>query len=276
LPEVSTLTNLHWVHSHHNAKPILLTNSTGAVVAYTGHAVLGFPGQFANAVGLAGAQYYYNRYRDYNDATGRYIQADPIGLAGDANPYAYAMGNTLRYSDPTGEFAFLIPIVAGAAIGAGTDLAFQAGMNALEGKPVFNLGCYDWGSVGMSAGLGAIGGGLGAWAGRAGKLREFSHSIGARYIRPLSLSGRNANKYYKPWLDNPMGRAIVNSPLNGNHVSPRMHALTDPFRHLKGMKKGNTLPHALRLPLRVPYWLSGSAIGAGVGVTNSAVNRPQP
>jgi RHS repeat-associated protein len=93
---------INWVHSHHNAKPILLTNSTGAVVAYGGHAVLGFPGQFANAVGLAGAQYYYNRYRDYNDATGRYIQADPIGLAGDPNPYAYAMGNTLSYMDPEG------------------------------------------------------------------------------------------------------------------------------------------------------------------------------
>jgi RHS repeat-associated protein len=97
-----TTGDINWVHSHHNAKPLVLTNSTGAVVAYSGHAVLGFPGQFANAVGLAGAQYYYNRYRDYNDATGRYIQADPIGLAGDANPYAYAMGNTLRYSDPEG------------------------------------------------------------------------------------------------------------------------------------------------------------------------------
>jgi RHS repeat-associated protein len=94
--------DINWVHSHHNAKPILLTNSTGAVVAYGGHAVLGFPGQFANAVGLAGAQYYYNRFRDYHDTTGRYIQADPIGLAGDANPYAYAIGNTLRYTDPDG------------------------------------------------------------------------------------------------------------------------------------------------------------------------------
>jgi RHS repeat-associated protein len=93
---------LNWVHSHHNAKPIMLTDSTGATVAYSGHAVLGFPGQFANAVGLAGAQYYYNYYRDYDDTTGRYIQADPIGLNGDPNPYAYAMGNGLRYSDPMG------------------------------------------------------------------------------------------------------------------------------------------------------------------------------
>jgi RHS repeat-associated protein len=87
---------INWVHSHHNGKPFLMTNASGATVAYSGHAVLGFPGQFANAVGLAGAQYYYNRYRDYNDTTGRYIQADPIGLSGDANPYAYAMGNALQ------------------------------------------------------------------------------------------------------------------------------------------------------------------------------------
>jgi RHS repeat-associated protein len=268
--------DINWVHAHHNAKPILLTNATGAVVPYQGIAVLGFPGQFANAVGLAGAQYYYNRYRDYNDATGRYIQADPIGLAGDDNPYAYAMGNPLRYTDPTGEIAWLIPMLAGAAIGAGTDLAFQAAMNAANGRQIFDAGCYDWRSVGISAGLGAFGGAIGAWAGRATPIREFSHWIPARYIRPLSLSGKNPNKYYKPWLDNPIGRAIVNSPLNGNNVSPRMHALTDPFRHLKGMTKGDTLPPALRHPLRVPYWLSGSAAGAGFGTARSASDRRSP
>jgi hypothetical protein len=57
--------DINWVHSHHNGKPLLITNVTGAIVPYSGHAVLGFPGQFANAVGLAGAQHYYNRYRDY-------------------------------------------------------------------------------------------------------------------------------------------------------------------------------------------------------------------
>jgi RHS repeat-associated protein len=104
-----TTGDISWVHSHHNAKPILLTNSTGATVAYSGHAVLGFPGQFANAVGLAGAQYYYNRYRDYNDATGRYIQADPIGLAGDANLPFCGIGSALfaPKRQPISIFGFL-------------------------------------------------------------------------------------------------------------------------------------------------------------------------
>jgi hypothetical protein len=37
---------INWVHSHHNGKPLLMTNATGAIVPYSGHAVLGFPGQF--------------------------------------------------------------------------------------------------------------------------------------------------------------------------------------------------------------------------------------
>jgi RHS repeat-associated protein len=93
---------LNWLHTHHHGTPILTTNATGTVVPYPAHAVLGFPGQFANSQQLAGAQHYYNRYRDYDVNTGRYIQADPIGLAGDDNPYAYAGGNPLRYMDPLG------------------------------------------------------------------------------------------------------------------------------------------------------------------------------
>ncbi len=85
---------LNWLHTHHHGTPILTTNAAGTVVPYPAHAVLGFPGQFANSLQLAGAQHYYNRYRDYDVNTGRYIQADPIGLAGDDNPYAYAGGVT--------------------------------------------------------------------------------------------------------------------------------------------------------------------------------------
>ena len=85
------------------------------MVPYPAHAVLGFPGQFANSQQLAGAQHYYNRYRDYDVNTGRYIQADPIGLAGDDNPYLYASGNPLKYGDPLG----LNPAALRVAIGTG-------------------------------------------------------------------------------------------------------------------------------------------------------------
>jgi len=40
--------------------------------------------------------------RLYDPLTGRFVSADPIGLAGGANPYAYAGNNPMRYSDPSG------------------------------------------------------------------------------------------------------------------------------------------------------------------------------
>lgn len=44
----------------------------------------------------------YNYFRDYDPSTGRYIESDPIGLAGGINSYSYANDNALRFTDPGG------------------------------------------------------------------------------------------------------------------------------------------------------------------------------
>lgn len=47
--------------------------------------------------------------RDYDPTTGRYLQADPLGLVDGASVYGYARQNPGRYTDPTGE---AIPLAA--------------------------------------------------------------------------------------------------------------------------------------------------------------------
>jgi RHS repeat-associated protein len=44
----------------------------------------------------------YNYFRDYDPATGRYVQSDPIGLDGGISTYGYAGANSLVFFDPLG------------------------------------------------------------------------------------------------------------------------------------------------------------------------------
>ena len=59
---------------------------------------LRFAGQQCDSVsGL-----HYNYYRDYDPTLGRYVQSDPLGLAGGLNTYAYVGGNPISWIDPFG------------------------------------------------------------------------------------------------------------------------------------------------------------------------------
>ncbi len=115
-------------HADHLGRPVFATDSTGAVKwdagtptpfgdaandnAAFGEAVqtagafaqrLMFPGQYQDNETGTDIVLSHNHHRTYDPTLGRYLQSDPIGLAGGLNRYAYVGGNPLRYVDPSGE-----------------------------------------------------------------------------------------------------------------------------------------------------------------------------
>ncbi|WP_159969642.1 RHS repeat-associated core domain-containing protein [Pseudomonas sp. 9Ag] len=106
-----TSSSAFYLHTDHLNTPRLATNQSGVEiwrwksdafgvgdVVGTATINLRFPGQyFDSESGL-----HYNFFRDYDPATGRYVESDPIGLEGGLNTFGYVLGNPLRYSDPFG------------------------------------------------------------------------------------------------------------------------------------------------------------------------------
>ncbi len=104
-----------------------------------------FTGREDDGTGL-----YYYRARYYHPGLGRFISEDPIEYFGDdINLYVYAYDDPINVTDPEGEVG-----LAGAAIGAGLEIAFQLLQNG--GR----IECIDLYDVGVSAGVGAIGVGV--------------------------------------------------------------------------------------------------------------------
>ncbi|HEX4986920.1 MAG TPA: RHS repeat-associated core domain-containing protein [Burkholderiales bacterium] len=165
--------NLYYIHSDHLDTPRLIEDQSQQVVwrwdneePFGGNAPnenpsalgnftfnLRFPGQYFDAE----TNNHYNYFRDYSPGIGRYVQSDPIGLAGGMATYAYVKNNPISFTDTSGLITecelFALQLIinrygAGPKIGAGdiiTDptMSGTAGQNKLGGPIVLNTNPKD-------------------------------------------------------------------------------------------------------------------------------------
>ena len=101
-----------------------------------------------------------SKLRTYDYIIGRWWQPDPLADEGtliSLTPYNYSGNDPVRYSDPEGD----CPWCWGAVIGAAVDYGLQVTTNLAQGKDIGDaLTDVDVGSILVSAGAGAVSGGL--------------------------------------------------------------------------------------------------------------------
>ena len=112
LARIDNNAQIYYYHVDHLGTPQAMSDATGTVVWKAYYDPFGSATVRVNTVEnnlrLPGQYYdretgmHYNYFRDYEPTTGRYVEADPIGLEGGLNLYGYVGGNPLSYVDPLG------------------------------------------------------------------------------------------------------------------------------------------------------------------------------
>jgi RHS repeat-associated protein len=149
-----------FIRTDHIGRPVFATNTAGTKVWTASYTPFGgvrtttgtpinarFPGQwFQSESGL-----HQNWMRDYDPTTGRYLQADPLGLVAGASVYGYANQSPMMSIDPRGLWTIQIGL-SGSLTFFGVTVSLGIGL-ALDGHG--NLGGYA--TVGGGPGYGSGG-----------------------------------------------------------------------------------------------------------------------
>ncbi len=111
---------------------------------------LRFPGQYLDEE----TSLHYNGMRDYDPYTGRYIQADLVGLEGGLSRYAYVSGNPLNFVDPSGLWVVTIGGLGSFSSSPATTQAGGGFVLSGQGLSITGFGTYQIYGAGPAVGEG--------------------------------------------------------------------------------------------------------------------------
>lgn len=237
---------LLYVTSDHLGSPIALTNSAGQLVEAYSFDAWGRrrdPNNWSNFY-VAASQYMIRGYtmhehldevglinmngRVYDPVVGRFIQPDNYIQAPDVlqnyNRYSYVLNNPLKYTDPSGYWAIIDDVIAG-AIGGVCNLAYnawQGNINSLSDVGVaFGSGAAAgvlalYGPLGWAAG-GALVGGANAYLGGANDPVDILKAAGMGAISGLAggVVGSAVTPGVNSLVSSSMNQVVANTVVGG-------------------------------------------------------------
>ncbi len=157
-PTRMTATAVTYYHTDALGSPVAQTDASGAVIKHTAYRPWGAPadGSYEQGPGYTGhvtdarTGLSYMQQRYYDPIAGRFLSVDPVAASPESfNRYWYANNNPYRFTDPDGRF---VQALWGAPVGAIIDIAAQKISNPDQS--------INWKSVGVSAAVGAVSGGV--------------------------------------------------------------------------------------------------------------------
>lgn len=186
----------YWYLADHLGTPRQLVDSAGASVWVSSADTFGEPGfseanAFDNRLGFAGQYFdaetgsFYNYFRNYDPASGRYLQADPLGLAAGINQYQYVGSNPGKNIDPTGERwqLYATSAVIGAIASGLTNIAVQKA--SAPGESI------RWNEVALAGGIGAAVGGAAPALAQRPQIALAACANGVQFEATLYLRGQD-------------------------------------------------------------------------------------
>ena len=237
-------TGTFYLHADHLGRPQFATDSDGAIVWDMGDQVtpfgqgvnlagafaqkLMFPGQYADEETGEEITLSHNWHRTYDPTLGRYLQSDPIGLAGGLNRYVYGLGDPVSNIDPDGR---IVPILIG--IGAGILLDYA--LDKVEEKFCKCENDFPDASTAIAGSLGAAAGYFGGFA----KKPRTGAAGGGKSGNKTSLFSKNLhNANQKGYIDQKTTRnlrkvgrilAKVTGPLAIGFTVVRIYKISECF-----------------------------------------------